>query len=114
MTALLDSLKESDFRDAIERAGGGSAVRASMLAFQQASDRMNADYERLLKEFPSNWVAVGAEGLIAHVPVSSSPSGTEGHREALEALLEQLNHLGMDHGGYVVRFLDPNPRKLLL
>ena len=114
MTALLDSLKESDFRDAIKRAGGGSAVRASMLAFQQANDRMNADYDRLIKEYPLNWVAVGADGLVAHVPVSTSPGGTEGHREALEALVEQLSHLDMEFGEYVVRFLDPNPRKLLL
>ena len=114
---LLDSLSEFEFREAIERAGGEQAVLASMSATRQASDRLNAEYEKLLEQYPRNWVAVGPDGLIAHVPVPEDSNGEHLHREALEsleALIDQLNQAENNHSGYIVRYLDPNPKKLLL
>lgn len=108
------SLKEADLRDAIERAGGGRAVYDRMLAFQRASMRMDADHKDLLEKYPRSWVAVGADGLVTRLEVSTNPDGSPAHREAIEFLVKEMARMEMDSSAYVLEFLNPDPETWIL
>ena len=111
---VLGSLKEADLRDAIERAGGGRAIHDEMMAFRRASERMEKDHQELLEKYPGSWVAVGANGLITHVEVSKNPGGSPAHREAVEFLVKEMARMDISNSEYVLEFLDPDPKTLIL
>ena len=80
---------------------GVEKMRKGMREFHEACIRLNDEYDSLLERYPNKWVAINHEGTVFV-------------GDTHEALLAEFKAQGVDHGGYVTEYLDPDPEIWLL
>ena len=76
-------------------------VGQRMATFNRAISRLIQDQDDLTAQYPNHWVAVGAEGIIDNALTS---------RE----LAQQLRDAGVPNHAVVTRFLNAEPKVLIL
>ena len=69
-------------------------------AFRARVDRMESQLERLTRIHPDHWVALYSGDFVL--------------AESLDDLLKTLNNQGVPTHETVIRFLDPNPKNMIL
>lgn len=75
-------------------------ILAKLRAFRVRVDRMESQMEQLTRNYPDQWVALHTGDFVI--------------AESLDGLLEKLKGLGVPIPEAVVRFLDSNPKKMIL
>ena len=75
-------------------------ILAKLHAFRARVDRMESQMEQLTRNYPDQWIALHTGDFVI--------------AESLDGLLEKLEGLGMPTPEAVVRFLDSNPKKMIL
>ena len=75
-------------------------ILAKLRAFRARLDRMESQMEQLRRNYPDQWVALHTGDFVI--------------AESLDGLVEKLEELGLPAPEAVVRFLDSNPKKMIL
>lgn len=80
--------------------GDPIATAAELARARVAASRLSSDRGRLIDEFPRQWVAVHAGGVVAAA--------------SLDELLAKVDQAGIDRSAVIVRFIDESSRVLIL
>ena len=91
----------SQIHKAIREAGGAKAVAEGIEAYNRNMCELDSRTAQLRKTFPHHWVALQDRKVLTH-------SGT------LEELMALLDQEGWSRDSSAVRYMDPNPVKLIL
>lgn len=90
-----------DFGEAIESGGGAEQVRQGLVDFQRRARQLDAQMVQLIQEHPLEWVAMPeGDGLVF------APSHSE--------LLGRVRAAGAPTNSAVIKFLDPEPKTMIL
>ena len=76
------------------------AIRERLRAFGVRVDRMESQMEQLTRNFPDHWVALYSEDFVL--------------AGSLDDLLKTLEGQGVPTSETVIRFLDSNPKNIIL
>lgn len=106
------ALTKDDFAQAVAQAGGPKAVQAAFDGLRLADDQLDKEYGRILEQYRGHWIAMGADGMIASVPVPEDSSEEE--EQALKRLFELIGESGSNRNGYLVQYIDPEGGALIL
>ena len=93
--------RESQIHKAIDAAGGAKAVADGIEAYNRNMSELDSRTDELRKRFPHHWVALQDGKVLTH-------TGT------LEELMALLDQEGWSRDSSAVRYMDPNPVKLIL
>lgn len=99
MTSL--AVSEERLKEIAAPYGGIDAMNRQMDQHEQASARLNQDWEHLLAQYPDSWVAVGPGGLLATA-------------STIEALLAEIRADQQQDEAFVVELMDTSPEVLIL
>lgn len=107
------ALTKDDFVQAVAQAGGPKAVQAAFDGLRLANDQLDKEYSRILEQYRGHWIAMGADGMIASVPVPEDSSEEE-EEQALKRLFELIGESGSNRNGYLVQYIDAEGGALIL
>ena len=93
---LLDSAVE-----VIKGLGGVKGVRDGLAEMHAAWKRMERETETLLKTYPDKWVAMSKDGVVAV-------------EDSLEDVFVKVDASGLRRNAVEVRFMDTDPKMLIL
>ena len=75
-------------------------ILAKLRAFRARVDRMESQKERLTRDYPDQWAALHSGDFVV--------------AESLDDVLEKLEGQGVPTSEAVIRFLDSNPKNMIL
>ena len=81
--------------------GGAPNIRKGLQKYSDRVEQMEALRPALTKQHPEKWVAMGDDAIVAIA-------------DSLNALLEEVDKLGISRVGLVVEHLNTRPRNLIL
>lgn len=97
----MDRDRGSQIYQAIKEAGGAKAVADRIEAYNRNMCELDSRTAQLRKTFPHHWVALQDGKVLTH-------------RGALHELMALLDQEGWPRDSSAVRYMDPNPVKLIL
>ena len=87
--------------EVIKGLGGVKGVRDGMAEMHAAWQRMEREGETLLKTHPDKWVAMSKDGVVAV-------------EDSLEGVFAKVDGTGLHRNAVDIRFIDTNPKTLIL
>ena len=85
----------------LEENGGVAGFLDRMERFRKVVDRFHKEEEALTRKYPFKWVAVGKDGLLEV-------------GDSLEEVCSACEARGLKNPDYWARFLDPDPKVMVL
>ncbi len=76
-------------------------VAAELRDFRRSAMLLSSEGPRMIDLYPHQWVALYAGELTAHA-------------DAYDAVLEEIDRQDIPRGRVIIRYIDPNPRTLIL
>jgi hypothetical protein len=81
--------------------GDPKALDRDLRAFRKDARVLSSKREHLLRQYPSPWIAI-YDGKVA------------AQAKTLPLLMEEMEQRGIPRGRAIVRFINKNPRKMIL
>ena len=90
-----------DYKKMIKQLGGAERIRQTIKKGEENGAFLSANYKRLLREHPNQWVGVQDKQVVAVSPT-------------IDGLIKKMRKAGIRMGTAKIKFLDPNPRPIIL
>ena len=87
--------------DINELIGDRKAVDRELREFRKTAMRLSSRQERMIERYPGKWVALHSGRVRAH-------------GESFDAVLERIDDLGLSRDQTIVRYIDEEPRTMIL
>ena len=84
-----------------DRISDPKKVAEDLESFRRTTERFSADYSDMLERYPNQWIALYSEKVRAQ-------------GNSLEAVLTQIDEIGLPRGQTLIEYMDPDPQLMLL
>lgn len=88
-------------KEVLEILGDPREVDRSLTVFRKSASRLSSRHSKMMERYPQEWVAVHAGRVRAH-------------GASREAVLKELDEKGLARGETILRFIETEPRTLIL
>ena len=90
-----------DSIDARELIGDPRKVDDDLYAFRKTAMRLSSRHSRMVERYPNQWIALHSGRVRAH-------------GDSLDAVLQEIDDKGLSRDRTIVRFIDKEPRTMIL
>ena len=87
--------------DVHELIGDPRKVAEELQAFGKTAKLLSSRYPRMVERYPDQWIALHSGEVRAH-------------GDSLDAVLQQIDAMGLSRDQVIVRFIDKEPRIMIL